>query len=320
MTQTNHTTQSLSDTEASIVTATGSDRAAFGGAEWLLFAAVGTIWGSSYLLIKVGLDAFHPGLITFARVALGAAALHAVKRQHLTIDTGDRAKLMWLSVLWVGIPFTLFPLAEQHITSAATGLLTGATPLFTTLFGALWFNRSPQLPQKLGIGVGFTGIVLITASSSSEGSTATVGVAMVLLATVCYGIATNLASPLQHRYGSVPLMARMLTLGTIWTAPFGLIGLTRSEVATGPLVATMILGVVGTGVAFALMAGLVGRVGGPRASFITFLIPLVALALGAMLLDETVGALALAGTGLVLAATALASRSETRPDPERTPE
>ena len=292
-----------------------SDRAAFGGVEWLLFGAVGTIWGSSYLLIKVGLDAFHPGLITFARVALGAAALFAVTRRRIVIDSGDRVKVMWLSILWVGIPFTLFPLAEQHITSAATGLLTGATPLFTTVFGALWFNRSPQLPQKLGIALGFIGIVLITASSSSEGSSAWVGVAMVLAATLCYGIATNLAGPLQHRYGSVPLMARMLTLGTLWTAPLGLIGLTRSELATGPLAATVILGVVGTGLAFALMASLVGRVGGPRASFITFLIPLVALALGAAFLGETVGWAALTGTGFVLLATALASRSEPRAQP-----
>lgn len=318
MTDTTHTIHGTVDKAARMI-GERSDRAAYGSVEWLLFAAVGTIWGSSYVLIKIGLEAFHPGVITFARVALGAGALQALARDRLVVDPRDRAKVVWLSILWAGVPFTLFPLAEQHITSAATGLLTGATPLFTGLFGALWFNRAPQLPQKLGIGVGFVGIVLITVSSSTEGATAPVGVAMVLVATVCYGIATNLAGPLQHRYGSVPLMARMLTLGTVWTAPFGLAGLADSRIAAGPVVATAVLGVVGTGVAFALMAGLVGRVGGPRASFITFLIPLVALVLGALFLDETVGVSALAGTGLVLVATFLASRSETPPATRKEP-
>jgi drug/metabolite transporter (DMT)-like permease len=110
--------------------------------------------------------------------------------------------------------------------------------------------------------------------------------------------------------GSVPLMARMLAIGSILTAPFGLIGLTESRIAVGPLLATVALGVAGTGAAFALMASLVGRVGGPRASFITYLIPLVALALGAVFLSETVAIPALIGAALVLAASAFASRPE----------
>jgi drug/metabolite transporter (DMT)-like permease len=216
-----------------------------------------------------------------------------------------------LSLVWVGIPFTLFPLAEQHINSAVTGLLTGATPFFTGLFGALWFSRAPRGPQRLGMVVGFLGIALISAGSSAEGGTAPLGVAMVLIATIGYGLATNLAGPLQHRYGSVPLMGRMLALATLWTAPLGLVGLARSAPAPGPVAATLALGVVGTGLAFALMASLVGRVGGNRASFITYLIPLVALALGATFLGESVSAAALAGAGFVLAASVLGARAET---------
>jgi drug/metabolite transporter (DMT)-like permease len=272
---------------------------------------MGVIWGSSYLFIKIALGAFHPGLITWARVALGAAALLVLRRGRTTgIAPADRGRVVVLSIVWVGIPFTLFPLAEQHINSAVTGLLTGATPFFTGLFGALWFSRAPRGPQKIGMAVGFLGIILISAGSSAEGGTAPVGVAMVLLATIGYGLATNLAGPLQHRYGSVPLMAHMLVLATVWTAPFGLVGLARSSVAPASIAATAVLGVVGTGLAFALMASLVGRVGGNRASFITYLIPLVALALGAVFLAESVSAAAIAGAALVLAASVLGSRAE----------
>ena len=288
-----------------------SDRQAFEALDVWLFSVVGAIWGSSFLLIKISLASFHPGLITWARVALGAAALAALPASRVRIARADIFQVILLSVVWVGIPFTLYPLAEEHINSAVTGLLTGATPFFTGLFAALWFGRRSGGPQRLGIGIGFLGIVLISVSSSSGGGTAVVGVVMVLLAAVCYGFATNLAGPLQRRYGSVPLMGRMLAFATVWTTPFGLVGWANSDVAAGPMVATVVLGVVGTGIAFALMATLVGRVGGPRASFITYLIPLVALGLGVSFLNERVTAASMMGAILVLAAAFLASRAET---------
>jgi drug/metabolite transporter (DMT)-like permease len=295
---------------APTVSATRSDREPFASTEWLLFAAIGLIWGSSFVLIKIGLEAFHPGLITWARVGLGALALAAMPASRRPIEREDRRRIIQLGVLWVAIPFTLFPLAQEHINSAVTGLLNGATPLFAGLIGALWFNRAPRGPQRWGIATGFAGIALISVGSSAEVGTAFVGVLLVLVATVCYGFATNMAGSIQQKYGSVPVMARMLAVGTALTAPFGIYGLTRSEFAWDAAIAVTILGVVGAGVAFALMATLVGRVGGPRATFITYLIPVVSLVLGAVLLAETVTVAALAGVALILAGAGMASRRE----------
>jgi drug/metabolite transporter (DMT)-like permease len=289
---------------------TRSDREPFALFDWGLFVAVGVIWGSSFLLIAIGLDDFHPGLITWARVGLGAAALAVMPRARGRIDRADWRRVTVLSVVWVAIPFTLFPLAEEHINSAVTGLLNGATPLFAGLVGALFFDRVPRGPQRAGMAIGFVGIALVSLGSASDGGTALIGVVMVLAATVCYGVAMNLAAPLQHRYGSVPLMSRMLALATIWTAPFGLWGLGRSDFGWGAAAATTVLGVVGTGLAFVLMATLVGRVGAPRASFITYLIPVVSLALGAVFRDDEVAALAMVGVVLVLGGAVLASRRE----------
>lgn len=290
--------------------ATVSDREQFGASDWILFAALGLVWGASFLLIKIGLDVFHPGLITWARVGLGALALVALPSARKTIDREDRPRLVILSVVWVGIPFTLFPLAEEHINSAVTGLLNGATPFFAGLIAALFFGRTPRGWQRLGIIVGFLGILLVSIGSSAQGGTAVFGVVMVLVATFCYGIATNMAGPLQHKYGSVPVMAQMLVLGTLWTAPFGLFGVAKSGFAWGPGLAVVVLGVIGTGLAFSMMASLVGSVGGPRASFITYLIPIVSLFLGAVFLSESVASLALVGVVLVLVAAVLASRRE----------
>jgi len=295
---------------APTASAVRSDREPFGPTEWALFGAVGLIWGSSFLLIKLGLEAFHPGLITWLRVGLGALILLVLPAGRARITGEDRRRVLLLSIVWVGIPFTLFPLAEEHINSAVTGLLNGATPLFTGLVAALFFNRTPRGPQRLGIAIGFVGVALVSAGSSAEGGTAIVGVLMVLAATVCYGFATNLAGSVQRKYGSVTVMAQMLALGTLWTTPFGLYGLARSDFALGPAVAVAALGLVGTGLAFMFMASLVGRVGGPRASFITYLIPVVSLVLGAVFLSESVVPLALVGVVLVVGGAVLASRKE----------
>ena len=131
-----------------------------------------------------------------------------------------------------------------------------------------------------------------------------------LLAVACYGIAINIAAPVTQRYGSLPVMARMLGLGAIWTAPLGLAGVGGSSFSWGPSSRSATLGALGTGLAFVVMGRLVSRVGSSRASFATYLIPVVALVLGALFLDETVRATSIVGIGLVIAGALLASRKD----------
>lgn len=283
---------------------------AFETTDWVLFGSIAGIWGASFLFIAIGLESLHPGVVTLLRVGLGAATLAVLPGRAMRLDPGDRIRVLALSVLWVGLPFTLFPIAEQHLNSAVTGLLNGAMPIFTAVFAALFFATRTTGSQLAGVAVGFLGVVAISAPSAGEGGTKTWGVALVLLATVCYGFAINLAAPLQARYGSRPLMARMLALATIWTLPYGLIGLPSSTVEAGPLIAVAVLGVVGTGLAFLIMGTLVGRVGSTRASFITYLIPVVALVLGVVFQGDHVDLPAVVGIALVITGAVLASRSQ----------
>jgi drug/metabolite transporter (DMT)-like permease len=150
----------------------------------------------------------------------------------------------------------------------------------------------------------------MSAGSSAEGGTAIVGVLMVLAATVFYGLSINLAGRVQQRYGSIAVMSRMLALATVWTAPFGLWGLPRSTFAIDAAAAVAVLGIAGSGIAFVFMATLAGRVGGPRASLATYMIPAVSLVLGVVFLSETVALAALAGIVLVIGGAVLASRRE----------
>lgn len=290
--------------------AQGTNTGAFGVTEWSLFVAISLIWGASFLFIAIALDDWAPGLITWMRVGSGAATLALVPRARATIDTEDRGRMMVLSFLWVAIPFTLFPLAQQYINSAVTGMLNGGTPIIATIVAGVLSRKLPGKAQATGLLLGLAGVIFISLAQGNEGDNAWIGIVMVLGATLCYGIAINIAIPLQQKYGSVPVMARMLVLATIWVTPFGISSLARSTFSWTAFGATAIIGVLGTGLAFLIMATLIGKVGAARGSFITYVIPLVALVLGVVFRDDRVVAIALAGSVLIIAGALLASRKE----------
>lgn len=295
-----------------LTTSAGTNQESFSAGDWGLFWSIGIIWGSSFLFMAIGLEAFAPGLITWMRVGLGAAVLVLFRRARAPIERADRPRIVALSFLWVAVPFTLFPIAQQWINSALTGMLNGAMPIFAATIATLMMRRLPRGAQLTGLAIGFMGVVAIASPSIGEGENEAIGVALIVAATACYGLAVNIAAPVQQKYGSLPVMARMLGLAAIWTAPFGLLDLTRSTWRSDSFLAVAAAGVLGTGVAFVIMGSLVGRVGSTRASFITYVIPVVALALGVVFRSDQVTAVALIGVVLVIAGALLASRREAR--------
>ena len=297
-------------------TSHGTNREAFTASDWGLFLGLAMIWGSSFLFIAIGLDAFHPGLVTLLRVGLGAAFLALIPRtRDVKIDREDVPKVILIALIWVAIPFTLFPIAQQWIDSAVAGMLNGATPIFTAVLATALLRSLPGPLQVAGLIVGFVGILAIALPSAGSGATAAVGVILVVVATVCYAVSLNIVTPLQQKYGSLPLMARILSLATLMVAPFGLVGLGDSTFAWSSLLAVAAIGVLGTGLAFIFMGTLAGSVGATRASFITYLIPVVALVLGVLFRDEVVSPVAVSGVFLVIVGAFLASRREIRPAP-----
>ncbi len=291
-------------------TSEGTHPGAFTTLDWALFASVGGIWGSSFLFIAIGLDAFGPGLITWGRILCGAAALWLMPAARTRIEPGDRPRLVALSVLWVALPFTLFPIAEQHISSGLVGLLNGAIPILAAIVGSIMLRRLPDRSRVLGLSIGFAGVATIALPAALAGSSEALGVALVIGAVTCYGMAINISAPLTQRYGSLPVMAKMLALAALWTAPFGVWGLGRSSFAWVSLIAVAVLGAVGTGIAFVLMGRLVSRVGSTRAAFANYLIPVVAMILGAVFRNETIRATSVVGIVLVIGGAILASRRE----------
>lgn len=299
-------------------TAAGTHLEAFGAPEWGLLAVIATIWGSSFVLMEIGLRAFEPGLVTLLRVGLGATALLLVPRARRTsIVREDWPRVALLGVVWMGIPLLLFPVAQQWIDSSVAGMINGAMPLTVAAWSALLLGRAPGRSQAVGLLIGFAGIVAISLPElplgrlAAEGTALTaLGAGLVVVATVLYGLAANIAVPLQQRYGALPVMLRVQAVALVLIAPFGVAALPESTFALGPTLAMVPLGVLGTGLAFVLMATLVGRVGGPRGSIAIYFVPVVAVLLGVVALGERVHPLALLGTALVLAGAWATSRRE----------
>lgn len=297
-----------------IAAETYTQRGRFTPYDWALLAAVALMWGSSFLLIKLGLQHFAPSTVAWLRLVFGAATLAVFPAARRPIPRADWPWVAVLGAVWMSGPFVLFPLAEQTIDSALAGMVNGAAPLFTVLIAVGWFRRLPGRTQLFGLLVGFAGVVAINWPAAHGATTSMVGADLVLLATVCYGIAFNLAEPLEARDGAPPVILRaQLVALTLQTVP-GTIGLTRSTWASTSLLAMLALGALSTGLAFAAFATLVGRVGATRSSVTTYFVPVVAITLGILVGNETVAEISLAGTALVLVGAYLTSRQEHHPN------
>lgn len=291
---------------------TDSSLSPFTPVDWALLAAVAAMWGSSFLFIDIGVDHLRPELVAFMRLALGVATLAAIPGARRAVPRSDWPAIALLGVVWMAVPFTLFPLAQQWIASSLAGMLNASAPLFTGLVAALAWRRLPGARQVVGLLVGFLG-VLVVAWPSVRGAHATaLGATLVLLATLLYGVAFNLAAPLEQRHGALPVVWRAEIVALALLAPMGLASVPDSSLAWSSLVAVAALGCLGTALAFGAFTTLVGRVGSTRASVAVYFLPPVAIVLGALVRGERVAAVSVLGTALVALGAFLTTRSERR--------
>lgn len=293
-----------------ITTAPGTRAEAFGPVEWSLLASIGLMWGSSFVFIAEGLEAFRPGLVAFLRIALGTATVALARRARRPVAREDWGRIAVLGVVWMAAPLLLFPIAQQWIDSSLAGMLNGAMPLFAALTAALLLRRAPRRVQVVGLLLGFTGVAAITWPAVQGASVTALGAFLVILATVLYGVAANMAVPLQQKYGALPVVLRAQLVALLAVLPFGLAAIPGSSFEWSSALAMVPLGVGGTGLAFLAMATLVGRAGATRGAVAIYFIPVVATILGVVLRDESVMLVQLAGLALVLASAWLTSRRD----------
>jgi drug/metabolite transporter (DMT)-like permease len=278
----------------------------------LLIVLPGIIWGASFLFIAEGLDAVAPSGVAFVRILVGFLTLSLVPAVRRPIAKADRGRTAALGVIWMAFPLTMFPFAEQHVSSALAGMLNGAVPLFVAATASGIARRLPPRPILAGLAVGFLGAILVAAPGVTAGGDPrgqAIGVLLILAALVSYGFAYSLSGPLQQRNGALPVIWRALGVAVVLTAPLGVPAVLAGHWSLRPAAALVALGAGGTGIAYVLTATAAGRMGATVASVNNFYIPVVALALGVGLRHERVSWISILGAAVCLAGAWLIRRA-----------
>ncbi|MEA2331868.1 MAG: hypothetical protein QOH58_2006 [Thermoleophilaceae bacterium] len=280
---------------------------AFGVGDWLMLSAAAATWGASFLLIDIGLEHFAPPLIAFARIAVGAATLAMLPAARRPVPRSAWPLIGLLGVIWMAIPFLLLAVAQQWIDTSLAGMINATAPLFTAVVAAFLVRALPSRLQAAGLALGFLGVVAISLPSVDGGSNL-LGVGLVLTAALLYGFAFNMAAALQRAHGPLAVTFRAMLVAAAALLPAAVIGALGSSFAWSSLVAVLALGALATGLAMVWFTTLIGRVGPSRAAVSIYVVPIVAVALGAAFNDERVHVAALLGTAMVLGGAYLTSR------------
>ncbi len=281
---------------------------------WLWLLALASIWGASYMLIKIGLRDLSAPMIACARIGLAALVLVplAASQRALGAVRDRLGTVALVGAVQVAVPFLLIGLGEQEISSALAGILVATAPIFTAVL-AIWVDHEERSEgiRLLGIVIGIAGVVALFGLDLSGSGSAVLGGLAVVLAGLGYAVGGFLV---KHRFAGIPpigVAAAVMTASTIMLAPVAALTAPSATPGLGPLAAVAVLGVAGTGIAFAIFYTLIGRVGPARSFIVAYLAPGFAVLYGAVLLDERITVATLAGLALILAGSWLAVEGST---------
>jgi drug/metabolite transporter (DMT)-like permease len=272
---------------------------------WAAFAAVSTLWGIPYLFIKVAVDdGVPPVTLALARVVLGAAILLALAWRAGTLGTlRGRGRWIALAALFeVAVPFPLIAAGEQHVASSLAAIIIAAVPLIVALL-ALRFDHEERATgtRLVGLFVGLAGVVALVGIDVAGNGSELLGAGAILIAAVGYAAGPMV---LKRKLGDLDpraVMGALLAAAAVMLLPVAALDPPTSMPSGDALASILVLGVLCTATAFVLMARLVFEVGPGRALVITYVNPVIAVALGVTILGERPGAGAVAGLLLILA-------------------
>jgi drug/metabolite transporter (DMT)-like permease len=269
---------------------------------WAAFAAMSAIWGIPYLFIKIAVDdGVSPIFVSWARVVLGGAILLA-----LAARAGVLRGLRWrwmavLALVEIVFPFPLIAAGEQRVSSSLAAIVIACVPLIVALI-ALRFDPAERASGRrlAGLFIGLGGVVALVGIDVAGDGRELVGVGFLIIAAVGYAVGPMV---IKAKLGGLDPRASMggsLALAAIALTPFAIASPGKSPSAEA-IVAIVVLGVVCTALAFVLFSVLIAEAGPGRATVITYVNPVVAVALGVVVLDEHPGAGAVLGLVLILA-------------------
>ncbi|MBT2530244.1 DMT family transporter [Streptomyces sp. ISL-99] len=297
--------------------------------DWRIrFAALALIWGFSFLLIKVGTEAYAPFQVTLGRLLFGTAVLAAamaVKRVGLPRGARTWGHLAVAAFFLNALPFSLFAYSELTIPSTLAGICNATSPLWGMVLSVVAFSEDrPTRRRVAGLGIGFIGVLTVLGAWQGFSGLDFDGTAMALLASLSYPVGWIYLRRTLGGSGNsaLSMTGAQLLLGTVQLAVVTPLFTTMpSSFPVVPLLAVVALGALGTGLAMLLQYDLVAEVGPTTAQMVTYFIPVIATVAGVTLLGEHLSWNTPVGALIVLAGAALTqsrARSRSRSaDPSR---
>ena len=281
--------------------------------DWLVFLALGFIWGSSYLFIKLAVDDFGTFTLVALRLLVGAAVLWVVVRlahQELPRERRIYGHLLVMACINITIPFVLITWAERSVDSSLAAILTSPVPLFAIVLSALFLPDEPiRLNGLVGLVVGFIGVVIVVSPGlTGTGSSLTADLAL-LAAALSYGVGAVYGR--RHVRGIRPMIPAVMqvTFALLITGTLAL--LTEQPWTATPdaqaVFAIVWLGVLGSGFAYLAVFRILANWGATRYTLVAYVIPVVGIVLGYLVLAEPIDARLIAGTALIVAGVGLVS-------------
>jgi len=276
--------------------------------DWLLFLLLGFLWGSSYLFIKIGVDAgLTPFVLVSLRLLIGflvLAAVVAAHREPLPRSPRMYGHLVVLGAFSVAIPFFLITWAEQHVDSTIAATITSAVPLFVIGIAAFALRDEPISMNKLvGVAVGLVGVAILVGFDPAALAGGSLAAELALVgATASYAIGGVYARRMVHSLRPmIPALFQVLfaflmstTLAFVFERPF------EAPITVETGFAILWLGALGSGIAYLVFFRLLQAWGATRTSLVAYLLPIVGIALGALVLQEAVDLRLLVGTALII--------------------
>jgi drug/metabolite transporter (DMT)-like permease len=274
----------------------------------LLLLGLSSLWGASFLFMRVASPEFGPVTLVFIRMFVAVLVLFPflIKpafRHALRQNIKDLAILGLLNHV---IPFTLLSFATLRLEAGFTSLINATTPMFTAIVGALFFFSPINRQQMVGLVIAFAGVFVLSAdklSFTSDGP----GWAIVagLIATFCYGLSVNFSkTKLSHLSSSQISVGSMAASSAILLIP-GILLWPAENPSPEAWVSALLLAVVCTAFAFLLFFRILASSGAIASSTVTFLVPLFAIGWGVLLLDESLTVRLIVGMCITLCGTAI---------------
>lgn len=285
-------------------------------AQILLLSAV---WGISFLMIRIAATVFPPIWVGFLRSGAGAVLLFSLLKLRGN-KLPARKYLPWLLAVALfnnAIPFSFFAWGEQTVPSNTAAVLNATLPIWTMLIGMAVHRTRMGIMTILGVLIGFTGVAMVVYSRTSDPvpgqGNLTLGIVVILMATLGYAIATTIAKAKLQGLDPIGLATAQLSLAACMLAPVAAITRHPSHITWPPVLAILVLGFAGSGIAYFLYFNLLAHIPATHVVAVTYLLPVWGLFWG-WVAHERIAPLAYAGlvvviTGLVL----MNSRLQTAP-------